>query len=143
PHYWRQGGHEQRRDNGWLYHGMHAEIPLPLDWPVYVTQQQAEAYAEWISKSLPTEEQFHRAAFGAPNEVANESCRNYPWGNEPPSSHFGNFGSGNFDSGNFSFHNSDPIPVTATPAGDSAFSIAQLYGNGWEWTRSLFQPFSG
>ncbi len=148
PHYWRQRGHERQPDNGWLYHGMHAEIPLPLDWPVYVTQQQAEACARWMGKSLPTEEQFHRAAFAAPNEAPGESSRNYPWGNEPPGSHFGNFGfgdfgSGNFDSGNFGFHSSDLVPVTATPAGDSAFGIAQLFGNGWEWTRTIFQPFPG
>ena len=37
----------------------------------------------------------------------------------------------------------DPIPVTATPLGDSAFGISQLVGNGWEWTSTVFQPFPG
>ncbi|HLQ49926.1 MAG TPA: SUMF1/EgtB/PvdO family nonheme iron enzyme [Terriglobales bacterium] len=155
PHYWRQRGHERQRDNerqhgneqqpgnGWLYHGMHAEMPLPLDWPVYLTQQQAEAYARWMVKSLPTEEQFHRAAFAAPNEAANENSRNYPWGNALPDSHFGNSDFGNSNFGNFGSRNSDLVPVTATPAGDSAFGIAQLFGNGWEWTRTIFQPFPG
>ena len=37
----------------------------------------------------------------------------------------------------------DPVPVTATPLGDSAFGISQLVGNGWEWTSTIFQPFPG
>jgi formylglycine-generating enzyme required for sulfatase activity len=128
PHYWRQ------RDDHWFYHGMAAEIPLPLDWPVYVSQQQAEAYAQWAGKSLPTEEQFHRAAFGASNENSQAGkARRHPWGNEPPSSRFGNF----------DFAHSDLVPVTVTPAGDSAFGVAQLIGNGWEWTRTIFAPFPG
>ena len=41
--------------DGWLYRGMFEEIPLPLDWPVYVSHAEAMAYARWAGKSLPTE----------------------------------------------------------------------------------------
>jgi len=33
--------------------------------------------------------------------------------------------------GNFDFDDSDPVDVDATPAGDSAFGVSQLVGNGW------------
>ena len=46
--------------------GMFGEVPLPPDAPVYVTQEQAAAYAQWAGGSLPTEPQWHRAAEGAP-----------------------------------------------------------------------------
>ncbi len=51
------------RSGEWFYRAMFAEIPLPLDWPVYTTQEQATAYARWAGKKLPAEAQFHRAAF--------------------------------------------------------------------------------
>jgi iron(II)-dependent oxidoreductase len=54
-----------RRDGAWRYRGMFSEFPLPLDWPVYVTQLQAEAYANWRGMRLPTEAEWHRAADGA------------------------------------------------------------------------------
>ncbi len=44
------------------YRTMFEEIPMPLDWPVYVSQAQASAYAKWIGKSLPTEAEWQRAA---------------------------------------------------------------------------------
>ena len=79
--------------------------------------------------SLPTEAQFHRAAYGTPQGAQ----RAYPWGShEPAASH-----------GNFDFHCWDPAPVTAHPAGDSAFGVSQLLGNGWEWTDTPFAPFEG
>jgi formylglycine-generating enzyme required for sulfatase activity len=116
--------------NGQLfYRGMFREYPLPLSWPVYVTWKQAAAYAEWSGKSLPTEAQFQRAAFGTPN--AHE--RLYPWGDERPSAEFGNF----------DFRLWDPEPVTATPFGGSAFGMQQMTGNGWEWTSTVFGPFEG
>ncbi len=46
----------------WLYRGMFENIPLPLDWPVYVTHEQASAYAGWAGSELPSEAQWHRAA---------------------------------------------------------------------------------
>jgi formylglycine-generating enzyme required for sulfatase activity len=127
PHYWRQ------RNGEWFYHGMTGEIPLPLDWPVYASQQQADAYAKWAGKSLPTEEQFHRAAFGASREDQAQAKGHDHFPGDQRRSHFGNF----------DFEDPDLVPVTAAPAGDNAFGIAQLVGNGWEWTRSIFAPFPG
>ena len=70
PVFWRKS------NEGWLYRTMFEEIPLPLDWPVYVSHAEASAYARWAGKSLPTEEQWHRAAYG----TRNEAVRQYPWG---------------------------------------------------------------
>lgn len=123
PHYWRQ------RAGEWFYHGMFEEIPLPLSWPVYVTHRQAEAYAAWAGGSLPSEAQFHRAAYGQPDGAE----RHYPWGGAPPSP----------ERGNFDFTAWEPSPVGCHPAGESAFGAAQLVGNGWEWTSTPFQPFPG
>ena len=64
----------------WLYRGMFEEVPLPLDWPVYVSHAEAMAYARWAGKSLPTEEQWHRAAYG----TKSGGQRLYPWGGEAP-----------------------------------------------------------
>ena len=123
PNFWRRGG------DRWHYRTMFEEIPLPLDWPVYVSHAEAAAYARWAGKALPTEEQLHRAAYGTP--AGHE--RSYPWGNEPPDA----------SRGNCDFHRWDPTPVGAHPAGNSAFGVADLIGNGWEWTSTLFEPFPG
>jgi ergothioneine biosynthesis protein EgtB len=117
------------QDNGWLYRAMFEEFPLPLDWPVYVSHAEAQAYARWAKKSLPTEEEWHRAAYGTPDGVE----RKYPWGNQPPDSRFGNF----------DFADWDPRPVNAFPRGQSAFGVEGMLGNGWEWTSTLFAPFPG
>ena len=102
---------------------MFEEIPLPLGWPVYVTQREAERYAAWAGKAIPTEEQFHRAAYGG-------NGRLYPWGNTAPAG----------DVGNFDFRRWDPEPVSETPGGKSAFGVHQLVGNGWEWTTPCLLP---
>ncbi len=123
PHFWIQ------RKDAWAFRGMFGEVPLPLDAPVWVTEREAEAYAKWAAKSLPTEAQFHRAAYGTPEGRE----RPYPWGDEPPGP-----GRGNFD-----FVSWNPTPVTAMPGGDSAFGVSDLLGNGWEWTSSVFVPLPG
>ena len=125
----RQPAFWKRRAEGWAYRTMFGEIRLPLDWPVYVSHAEAAAYARLAGKKLPTEAQWHRAAYGAPAGVE----RPYPWGHQPPDTLFGNF----------DFHLWDPTPVGAFPAGASAWGVMDLLGNGWEWTRTLFEPFPG
>ena len=117
------------RGDQWFYRAMFEEIPLPLDWPAYVSHAEASAYARSKGHALPTEAQFHRAAFGTPNGPE----RAYPWGNESPQPH----------RGNFNFQRWNPAPTGAYPAGSSAFGIADLVGNGWEWTSTVFAPLPG
>ena len=123
PVFWK------RSDDQWLYRGMFEEFPLPLDWPVYVSHAEASAFARWAGKSLPTEEEWHRAAYGTPQGIENY----YPWGTVAPSA-----GRGNFD-----LHRWDPAPVNAYPEGKSSFGVEGLLGNGWEWTSTVFAPFRG
>lgn len=123
PAFWTQRGDD------WLYQTMFDETPLPLEWPVYVSQAEASAYARWAGKSLPTEAEWHRAAYGVPEGEE----RIFPWGDEAPSAAHGNF----------HFERWDPAPVNAYPRGASAFGAMDLVGNGWEWTSTPFSPFPG
>jgi ergothioneine biosynthesis protein EgtB len=102
----------------WHYRGMFDEIPLPLDWPVYVSHAEASAYARWAGTRLPTEAEWHRAAQGT---------------SETPGPQHGYL----------DLKRWDPAPVNAFPDSRSAFGVEGLYANGWEWTSSLFEPFPG
>jgi formylglycine-generating enzyme required for sulfatase activity len=113
----------------WRYQTMFGDVPLPPDCPVYVSHAEAGAYARWAGKSLPTEAQWHRAAYGTPEGPE----RQYPWDAEAPHRRFGNF----------DFERWDPVPVGAFPQGKSAFGVVDLVGNGWEWTSTPFAPFTG
>ncbi len=123
PVFWKKASGQ------WLYRAMFEEIPLPLDWPVYVSHAEAAAYARWAGKDLPTEAEWHRAAYGTPNR----SETPYPWGREAPHSIYGNF----------DFTRWDPVPVNAFPLNRSGIGVHGMLGNGWEWTSTAFAPFSG
>jgi len=112
-----------------MLRGMFDERPLPLAWPAYVSHAEATAYARWKGRRLPTEAEFHRAAYGTP---AGEE-REYPWGAEEPAARHGNF----------DLRRWDPTPVGAYPECDSASGVSELVGNGWEWTSSVFGPLPG
>ena len=51
--------------SGFCWRGMFESLPLPLDWPVYVSHAEASAYARWKGRRLMTEGEFHRASEGA------------------------------------------------------------------------------
>jgi iron(II)-dependent oxidoreductase len=118
PLFWNKTG------GGWHYRGMFEELPLPLNWPVYVSHAEAGAYATWAGKRLPTEAEWHRAAYG----THEGSERDFPWGSEPQGPEPTRW---------------DPSPVNASPLDSSAFGVQGLLANGWEWTSSLFEPFAG
>lgn len=119
----------QPSDRGWMWRGMFELIALPMAWPVYVSHAEARAYAAWRGGRLPTEAEFQRAAYGSPDGGE----RPFPWGAAAPDR----------THGTFDFASWDPTPVGAHPAGQSAWGIDDLIGNGWEWTGSVFAPFPG
>ncbi len=123
PSFWARGA------QGWEWLGMFERILLPPDWPVWVTQAEASAYARWKGRRLPSEPEYHRAAFGTPSGEE----RPFPWGTEPADS----------TRGNFDFQNFEPVPVGSFPEGASAWGIHDLVGNGWEWTSTIFSGFAG
>jgi formylglycine-generating enzyme required for sulfatase activity len=119
----------ERRGDAWYWRGMFDVVPLPMSWPVYVSQADATQYANWRGHRLPTEAEFQRAAYG----TASGDERHYPWGDANPSPTYGVF----------DFASWDPEPAGSHPAGVSAWGIEDLVGNGWEWTGSVFAPFPG
>jgi ergothioneine biosynthesis protein EgtB len=119
----------ERLDGQWYWRGMFEFVPLPMHWPVYVSQAEAMAYARWTGRRLPTEAEFQRAAYGSPDE----GRRTYPWGDAPASPH----------RGVFDFQGWEPEPVGTHPQGQSAWGVHDLVGNGWEWTSTVFDGFPG
>lgn len=130
PVFWSKAG---KTNTNWRYRAMFEELPLPQDWPVYVSHAEARAYAAWDGKRLPTEAEWHRAAYGTLAVSGECSESDFPWGSEQPGSEHGCFNLGRWD----------PSPVNAFPAGESGFGVSGLLANGWEWTSRHFEPFPG
>jgi iron(II)-dependent oxidoreductase len=125
PQGWRRAGAGWERTRfGW-------EEPLPAGEPVqHVCWYEADAYARWAGKRLPTEAEWEKAAAWDP---VTERPRRYPWGDEPPTGHEANLDQCHFG----------PAPVGAYPAGASAYGCVQLLGDVWEWTASDFRAYPG
>lgn len=111
PHFWFPSGAR------WLYRGMFEISDLNENAPVWVTHAEAQAYCKWKGALLPTEAQYHRAAFRSV-EINNRA-------------------------GNFGLQRFAPTSVGEHPQGASDFGVEDLLGNGWEWTSSIFAPFKG
>jgi formylglycine-generating enzyme required for sulfatase activity len=120
-----------RDDGGFVYRTLFENLALDrvADWPVYVSNAEAEAFCRWRGVRLATEAELHRAAYTTPEG----GVRAYPWGDERPAKQHGNF----------DFRHWAPTPVGCFADGDSAWGIAELVGNGWEWTDTVFEPYPG
>jgi iron(II)-dependent oxidoreductase len=108
--YWKRDG-----EGGWLRTAMGRREPLqPKDPVVHVSWQEAEAFARWAGKRLPSESEWEAACAGARRERAN--LDHLAFGTAPAGAY-------------------------ADAASDCG--AVQMLGDVWEWTASDFGPFPG
>ncbi|WAL99421.1 ergothioneine biosynthesis protein EgtB [Streptomyces sp. Je 1-369] len=122
--WWREGGQWLRRRFGTVE-------PVPADEPVlHVSWYEADAYARWAGRRLPSEEEWEKAARYDP--VTDRSMR-YPWGDADPTPERANLGQRHLR----------PAAAGSYPAGESPLGVRQLIGDVWEWTSGDFLPYPG
>lgn len=109
PLYWTQ------LDGVWFEHTLHGTWPVDPDLPVtHVSHYEADAYASWAGKRLPTEGEWEHAVRVDGQEQAHGNLADRD-----------------------SFH---PQAATAAPAGST---LRQVHGDCWEWTASAYLPYPG
>ncbi|MBW4717620.1 ergothioneine biosynthesis protein EgtB [Saccharothrix obliqua] len=125
PRFWERDG------DRWARTAFGVTAPIDPEQPVvHVSYYEAEAYAKWAGKRLPTEVEWEKAARFDP--VSGRS-RRYPWGDEDPTEAHANLNQRHLS----------PAPVGAYPAGASPLGVHQLIGDVWEWTSSDFHGYHG
>jgi gamma-glutamyl hercynylcysteine S-oxide synthase len=125
PEYWSE------KDGAWWVTSYGQRVPLDRRLPVqHVCYFEADAYARWAGKRLPTEFEWEVAAAFDPGTGEH---RRYPWGDQPPTPERANLGQISFQ----------PAPLGAYPEGASACGCEQMLGDVWEWTSSDFRPYPG
>jgi iron(II)-dependent oxidoreductase len=141
---WSEAGWRWRQEDGlvapkyWLPDGarwtarvMDRTRPVDLARPVcHVCWYEADAYARWAGKRLPTETEWEAAARFDP---ATGQTRAYPWGEEPPARALANLDQLAFDT----------APVWAYPHNVSPIGCYGMIGDVWEWTASDFSGYPG
>ena len=144
PRYWSDQGwawrieegleHPQfwvKESGGWFRNRFGRSENLPLNEPVqHVCYYEAEAYATWAGKRLPTEAEWEKAASWDP---MTDTKRRFPWGNEEPTDIHANLGERSYR----------PSEIGAYPQGASAYGCEQMIGDVWEWTTSDFLAHPG
>ncbi|MDN3356933.1 ergothioneine biosynthesis protein EgtB [Actinomadura sp. DC4] len=125
PGFWhREGGQ-------WLRRRLGRVEPVPMDEPVqHVNWYEADAYARWAGRRLPTEAEWEKAASWDP--VA-ERKRRLPWGDAGEADDHANLGQRLLH----------PAPLGSYPEGASAYGVRQLIGDVWEWTSTGFDGYPG
>ena len=125
PLYWQPEG------RGWVRTAFSITEPVAAAEPVaHVCWHEAQAYAAWAGRRLPTEAEWEKAARFDP---ATGRSRRYPWGDSEPDASQANLGQRHLR----------PAPAGSYPAGAAPSGARQLIGDVWEWTASDFTPYPG
>ena len=125
PKYWIAA------DDGWITRSMDSIHPVAPDHPVcHVCYHEADAYARWAGKRLPTEQEWEIAASWNPET---DSSQPYPWGYEDPTMLLANV---------------DQLSFGTAPVGSFSHNISPLgchgmIGDVWEWTSTDFHGYPG
>jgi iron(II)-dependent oxidoreductase len=124
PKYWDGEGDARIERN------MDRVAPLELHRPVcHVCYHEAEAFAKWKGKRLPTEFEWEAAASWS----ALAPARAFPWGSEIPGPALANVDQLSFQ----------PAAVGAFPKNVSPLGCYGMIGDVWEWTSSEFRGYPG
>ena len=99
------------------------------DQPVVgVNWEDAETYAKWTGKRLPTDIEWEKAARSTDGRL-------YPWGNNFDAS-MGNFDDNGLMNGNLDGFAMQTAPVGSYANGISPYGLHDMSGNVWEWVTS-------
>jgi iron(II)-dependent oxidoreductase len=125
PKHWHLDG------NTWMTRTMDVIAPIAPDHPVcHVCYHEAEAYARWAGKRLPTEQEWEIAASWNP---ATRAAQPFPWGHAEPTALMANL---------------DQLSFSTAPVGAFACNVSPLgcygmIGDVWEWTSTDFAGYPG
>ncbi len=120
-----------RRDGAWWTRILGHEAPVDPALPVcHVSWYEADAFARWAGKRLPTEAEWEVAASWDPVRARKLA---YPWGEAPASA-----ARANLDAARLG-----PAPPGRHPGNVSPIGCYGMIGDVWEWTSSRFLPYPG
>ncbi len=120
-----------REGDAWLRRRFALVEPLPEDEPVqHVCWFEADAYARWAGRRLPTEAEWEKAASW---DAATRTKRRFPWGDEAPTDDVANLGQTRYR----------PTAAGSFPEGASPSGVLQMIGDVWEWTSTDFTGYPG
>lgn len=125
PKYWLRDG------DAWLTRSMDTTATVAPDNPVcHVCYYEADAFARWAGKRLPTEFEWEVAASWDPSSGCS---RRFPWGDDPSAPLHANLDQLTFGT----------APVGAYPDNVSALGCYGMIGDVWEWTATDFHGYPG
>lgn len=125
PKYWQRDGDE------WCTRVMDRVTSVSPNLPVcHVSYHEAEAFARFAGKRLPTEQEWELAAGW---DASASLMRSYPWGDSPATPERANVDQLAFGT----------APIGAYEHNWSPLGCYGMIGDVWEWTSSDFRPYPG